>query len=332
MPFVNLSHKGLTCIYGIKCTATNKVYIGQTWNLHHRYKSNVITSCRGLYRSLKKHGEENHQLFTIVEMKGDFTQSDLDYWEKHYVGAYKAAGYELLNIREAGSRGKNSVETRKKISEKRAVWISANPDKVREIALNASRSNIGIKRSEQTRRKQSNAAAGRIKTAEHCEAISQAKKGKPSPMKGRQFSATARANIAAAAKARDNQGIAVKQYNLNGSFVKEWPSIKEASAFFGMSKGTISGCVRKAPNYKTAAGFIWQYADDLTPIIPENHVQTYNSKKTPVAQIAADGAEVARFDTIKGAASSTGTDRSGIFACLKGKRKQAGGYVWRYAS
>jgi hypothetical protein len=47
------------------------------------------------------------------------------------------------------------------------------------------------------------------------------------------------------------------QYDLEGNFIKEWNSIKEASNFYGFHVSTISKNLRL--DNKTACGYIWRY-------------------------------------------------------------------------
>ncbi|MBQ1778448.1 MAG: GIY-YIG nuclease family protein [Acidaminococcaceae bacterium] len=51
----------------------------------------------------------------------------------------------------------------------------------------------------------------------------------------------------------------------------------------------------------------------------------------PVDQFTKDGKFVKRYPSCKIAAEETGTNRSGVTACAKGKQETSGGYVWRYA-
>lgn len=51
-----------------------------------------------------------------------------------------------------------------------------------------------------------------------------------------------------------------------------------------------------------------------------------------VIQLTKDGNIVAEFDAIKFAEESTGINHSHISNVCKGKRKTAGGYIWKYAS
>jgi hypothetical protein len=50
---------------------------------------------------------------------------------------------------------------------------------------------------------------------------------------------------------------AVNQYDLDGNFIKEYPSIKDAVTDTRTNYGSISSCCRG--NIKTANGFIWKY-------------------------------------------------------------------------
>lgn len=52
----------------------------------------------------------------------------------------------------------------------------------------------------------------------------------------------------------------VLQYTLDGEFIKEYPSIREASRQTKINRGCIAYCCRKHPSHKTAGGSIWKYA------------------------------------------------------------------------
>ena len=57
----------------------------------------------------------------------------------------------------------------------------------------------------------------------------------------------------------------IKQFTIDGEFVKEWSSIKEATEYYGVSLSNISGCC--LGRNKTAYGFIWEFADKGHEII-----------------------------------------------------------------
>jgi hypothetical protein len=49
----------------------------------------------------------------------------------------------------------------------------------------------------------------------------------------------------------------VLQYSLQGNFIKEWPSVKDAANFYNVSPSAISLMITK--NRKHCCGFIWKY-------------------------------------------------------------------------
>ena len=58
----------------------------------------------------------------------------------------------------------------------------------------------------------------------------------------------------------------------------------------------------------------------------------YNGERKlkPVNQYTLDMNFIAKYITVKQANEITGVSRSGICNCCKGKRKTAGGYIWKY--
>lgn len=56
------------------------------------------------------------------------------------------------------------------------------------------------------------------------------------------------------------------------------------------------------------------------------------SNYEPVIQYSKDGKEIARYASQKEAKERTGIKGNHICSCCKGKRKTAGGYVWKYAN
>lgn len=53
--------------------------------------------------------------------------------------------------------------------------------------------------------------------------------------------------------------VRVAQYDLDGNFIREWDSIKEASEKTNSTH--ISMCCRGHKKYKTSGGYIWKYAE-----------------------------------------------------------------------
>ena len=102
-------------IYKIINSINDKVYIGQTWQtIHKRFAEHKNrTGCVKLYNAFNKYGRDN---FSIEVVCYAVDQLDADYWERHFIRIHDSInnGY---NIREGGSNGKMSDESKKKISD-----------------------------------------------------------------------------------------------------------------------------------------------------------------------------------------------------------------------
>lgn len=98
---------------------TGKVYIGQSWNINKRfykYKGSMCDKQPKLHASFTKHGTRSHLYDVICELPSDVMQQVLDDYERAYIGFYKDAEVNLLNIKDGGKGGRHSNETKSKIS------------------------------------------------------------------------------------------------------------------------------------------------------------------------------------------------------------------------
>lgn len=99
---------------------SGRVYIGQSWNIKHRwqdYGKSTTKSQPYLNHSFLKHGKKAHSFEVIHELPYDVQQQTLDVYEQLYMYLYRQCGAKLMNIREAGSQGKLSEETKQKVSQ-----------------------------------------------------------------------------------------------------------------------------------------------------------------------------------------------------------------------
>lgn len=138
---------------------TNKVYIGQSWNITTRKNQYKFLRCvdqPAIYNSLKKHGFNSHTFKVIHQLPKDINQEILDRYEQIYMDFNKDCGIELLNIREGGSYGKHSQESKEKISKfwkgrQRAESWRLNISKGKKGKPNLKR--LGVKHSQETKDK-----------------------------------------------------------------------------------------------------------------------------------------------------------------------------------
>lgn len=93
-------------------------YIGQSWDLDKRVRHYRNADCkcqRKLYYSIKKYGWNTHEFKVVHSLPNDISQNVMNDYETFYYNSYKELNFNMLNLREAGSRGKNSEETLEKM-------------------------------------------------------------------------------------------------------------------------------------------------------------------------------------------------------------------------
>lgn len=120
-----LTNGKICTVYLLSNTINNKIYIGQTWSpLYIRmgkdgsnYKNSIY-----LYSAIQKYGTENFQYKILAECKDQITA---DVFEEYYINWYDTKNSEIgYNLKNGGSAGKHSEETKDKISEsiKNKIW------------------------------------------------------------------------------------------------------------------------------------------------------------------------------------------------------------------
>lgn len=123
----------------------------------------------------------------------------------------------------------------------------------------------------------------------------------------------------------------VLQYNLDGSFIKEWSSASEAESTLGYSSGNISNVCRGVG--KSAMGYMWKYKeeDNIPDFIEACTTKGTPRKHTGLLQLDRDGNLIKEWRSNKEAALALNIKSpSAISEVCRGKRKTAGGFVWRY--
>ena len=108
-------------IYCLYNTITEKVYVGQTstgseirWQQHVRDSRRSQRNHLPLYRAIRKYG---FGAFDLQELGYAYTQSAIDDLEKLWIVLLRARDDKYgYNLREGGSRGKHSDETKAKLS------------------------------------------------------------------------------------------------------------------------------------------------------------------------------------------------------------------------
>lgn len=245
-----------TFIYALVCPDTNQPrYIGKSDFPVKRLRSHLldkrITKRRLWFSCLNKNGK-----IPILEILDEVPFHQRVFWEKHYISLYKGWGFNLLNHTDGGEgeqkaygvsskKGKPgkspSVETREKLRViRKGIKFDDffGEEKSKEIKNKISERLSGLKKSEETKEKFRKAHVGK-KTSEETKikmSLNSSWRGKISP----------------GAKK-------IKQFDLNGIFIKEWESIGLAAKSFSGLTSNISQCL--SGKIKKAYGFKWVYSD-----------------------------------------------------------------------
>ena len=143
----------------------------------------------------------------------------------------------------------------------------------------------------------------------------------------------------------------VLQYDLEGNFIKDYPSVEEAKKTYNVD---IASCCRGES--KTSAGFIWFYEEkfnnDLliekikkattngnknkkksqihSSNIKKAVTKTNKNKRKPVMQYDLEGNFIKEWEYIRQASNYLNISPSGISNNLLGRYKHAGNYIWKY--
>jgi group I intron endonuclease len=187
-----------------------KIYIGQTIDFERRVYQYRKLNCNEqpkLYNSLKKYGFDNHTFELIHECQ----IGNLTILERYYQELYKTIENDNLNcflVTTADKSGRHTEETKRKMSE---------------------------------------AAKGKKKSAEHIAKLPQNQKG----YKGKKRSEETKL------KQSLNSGKAriVYQYTKDDEFIKEWRNVTEAEKAYNINN--VSGVA--LGKLKTCGGFKWSY-------------------------------------------------------------------------
>lgn len=249
-----------------------KVYIGQTIKFENRMSTYAGGRCKNqkkLYGSIQKYGWENHLVEVVCS--GPFTLEGLNQLEIHYIRIHNSFK-RGLNMTEGG-RGQKGYKPTKQTLVKLAAANKGRKQSLEHIAKRIATKTArgttgkGVGRSPEIVAKIAAANRGRKQSQETKDRISAASLGRPSPLKGKPKSEETKARMSAGQKGRKHspedkakKHVPISQYTKEGVWIKDWPSLKEASEALGVNASGISDCL--AGRRRTAGGFIWKYSEE----------------------------------------------------------------------
>lgn len=128
------------------------------------------------------------------------------------------------------------------------------------------------------------------------------------------------------------KGIPVLQYSLDGIFIKEWNSAKEATIKLGIPKGSIGRNCKG--EYKATYGFIFKYKTNNYPLLinPYNKsTSCFNKGRNKrVEQYSLEGKFLKEWNSASEASIENGISITYIRSACNGFYEKAGGYKWKY--
>lgn len=137
---------------------SGRVYVGQSWNMARRfakYRTKYNAHQPKLHNSLLKYGFHNHTVEIVKTFSSDVSQSELDRQEQICIDLCRAEGQRMMNVREAGSHGRMSEESKIKMRAA-STGRRLSPEAKRKISI----ANTGKKRTDEVRRKIGDAQRG----------------------------------------------------------------------------------------------------------------------------------------------------------------------------
>ena len=235
-------------------------------------------------------------IFNIIE--DNISSDQIEEREIYYIKYFKEKGYPLVNATGGGDGQKHmSEETKRKISLSRK----------------------GIKLSQAHKDVLRLASTGKKQTEEVCVKMSKSLTGKNAGKTQSEEIKNHLRNISTTKKS-------VIQFSLNGGYQNTFSSLKEAFVTTGIYQTSIVKCCKNI--YKNAGGFLWKFSDDT------KEITSYDPTRTTkiILQYTLLNEFIAEYKSASHAERVTGIPNSNICACIKGKYKHAGGFIWKRAA
>ena len=123
----------------------------------------------------------------------------------------------------------------------------------------------GVPLSEDHKKAISDGHRGVSLSEDHKKAISEAKKGVPLSEEHKKAISNALKGVPLSEEHRAKLSTKILQFTKSGEFIREWPSLSEASRHLKINCGNICSCCNG--KYKSAGGYIWKYAEDLSDML-----------------------------------------------------------------
>lgn len=281
----------MTCgIYKIENLINHKIYIGQSIEIEQRLqKHKTLNDNLAVHQAIQKYGKENFS-YEIIEVCSKKLLNEREkYWIKYYDCCLLDGKDKGYNMDRGGSNG-SGLAKGKPIERYTLEGVYLDTyPSANQAAITLNINVSNIVSCANDKRQQ--AGPFQWKWADSKKEIF--------PMKGKEY---------------DH----ILQYDLQGHFIKEFNSLDDVINEFHCDKSSI--CIACKKNNLSSQGFQWKYK--------------YSNKqigllKSKIIQYDKNGNLLNEYNTLTEASKQTGINRSNISECCSGKRKSAGGFIWK---
>ncbi len=294
----------------------NKRYVGVTcrdpktrWANGHGYRrpSTQGTAYSHFYNAIEKYGWENFDHRIVAE---GLTKDEAAAMEKELIARYDTRnpekGYNITHGGDGSSGAYHDEKTKQKLSELAKERIKTTG------VVNFK----GQHHSPETKANLHNQMVGRYD-------------GDKNPFAGKHHNEETRANLS------KQHSEPVNQYDLNGAYIKQFPSALAASKELGVSCTAIVDAALGKTRF--SANSLWKKASNAPPIgepidaaaILGNSKHTGQKKK--VRQYSLEGKLIKEYESLKDAAEAVHAGVSNISAAAYGHTKTCRGFKWMFS-
>jgi hypothetical protein len=208
----------------------NKVYIGQSIDIDKRKKAYERLDCKQqprIYNSLVKHGWASHKHELIEECPLDKLSERETYWKQYYIEQVGWDNVLFCELYDTGGGPRDEKIKQKLKKPKSEEWKKKIGDANRRPKPEGFREKLQ-----------------KPKSPQHIENMSKGMLGVSKPE-------------GFGNKITELKSKPIQQFDLDGNFIREFNSIKDANSFLNKNSHSIGRACRG--EVKTAFGFIWKW-------------------------------------------------------------------------
>ena len=272
-------------------------------------------------------------------IKNHLTEKEAFELEKEMIAYYRTQNCRLTNVLDGGENPPKQTgipkteEWKEHYRESHKKFVSEHPEYRKKCSDNLKaylksddgkkfmEKSLEARRSDEFRKAQSERSRKANNTAEYIEKQSKIVK---EMWKSEDY-------ILSHSGSNNHRSQCIKQYDIDGHFIKEYETITQAALENGVSCSKITAVAKG--KRKTTGGYVWKYSSDKHQTC--HRVKKYNVDDDkcaiPIIQYDLNGNFISEYKSIRIATELNGfKHRTNIIACLKGRTKSAYGYLWKY--